>query len=63
MHHSSKKIWSTLVMSCPFTGPKMFCAGPNFFEPAQKFDCTKIIFTERNSSFCLAQNVCDYHNM
>ena len=24
-------------MPCPFTGPKMFCAIPNFFEPAQKF--------------------------
>ena len=25
------------LMPCPFTGPKMFCAGPNFFVPDQKF--------------------------
>ena len=36
---------------CPFTGPKMFCAG------------TKTNFTECKSSFGLAQNVCDWHNM
>ena len=24
-------------MTCPFTGPKIFCAGPNFFVPDQKF--------------------------
>ena len=45
-----------------------------FFQPAQKFDCiqclfknfcagTKTNFTECKSSFCLAQNVCDCHNM
>ena len=40
-----------------------------FFEPAQKFDCknfcagTKTNFTECKSYFCLAQNVCDWHNM
>ena len=45
-----------------------------FFVPAQKFDCaqclfknfcagTKINFAECKSSFCLAQNVCDCHNM
>merc|ERR1712051_470882 len=45
-----------------------------FFEPAQKFNCiwclfknfcagTKTNFTECKSSFCLAQNVCDWHNM
>ena len=53
-------------MPCPFTGPKMFCAGPNFliqpknltafsasskpFVPAQKP-------TECKLSFCLAQYV------
>jgi hypothetical protein len=55
-------------MPCPFTGLKMFCAGPNFlsqpkhltafsassktFVPAEKNN-----FTECKSSFCLAQNV------
>ena len=42
-----------------------------FFVPAQKFDClfknfcagSKTNLTECKSSFCLAQNVCDYHNM
>ena len=59
-------------MPCPFTGHKMFCANPNFmsqpqnltafsassktFVPAQKTN-----FTEYKSSFCLAQNVCDWH--
>ena len=29
----AKKIWPIFhpfLMPCPFTGPKMFCAGPNF---------------------------------
>ena len=45
-----------------------------YFEPAQKFDCIyclfknfcsgiKTNFTECKSSFCLAQNDCDCHNM
>ena len=62
------------LMPCPFTGPKIFCAGPNIlcqpknltafsassktFVPAQK-----IILLTANHSFCLAQNVCDCHNM
>ena len=57
-------------MPCPFTGPKMFCAGANLlsqpknltafsassktFVPEQKNN-----FTECKLSFCLAQNVCD----
>jgi hypothetical protein len=62
------------LIPCPFTGPKMFCAGPNFlsqpknltafsassktFVPAQK-----PILLNANHFFCLAQNVCDWHNM
>ena len=45
-----------------------------FFEPAQKYDWTYYLFknfcagtknnfTECKSSFCLAQNLCDCHNM
>ena len=53
--------------------PKGFCRS-KFFEPAQKLDfiscllkkfCagTKDNFTACKSSFCLAQNVCDCHNV
>ena len=31
--------FSLNLMPCPFTDPKMFCAGPNFFELDQKFHC------------------------
>ena len=27
------------LMPCPFTGPKMFCAGPNILSQPKKFDC------------------------
>ena len=40
-----------LLMPCPFTGPKMFCAGPNFFEPAQKF----IYILCQSQTFCARQ--------
>ena len=61
-------------MPCPFTGPKMFCADPNIlsqlknltaFSASLKNFCagTKNNSTECKSSFCLAQNVCDCHNM
>ena len=32
------------LMPCPFTGPKFFCDGPNFFEPTQKFNCIQRLF-------------------
>ena len=62
------------ILPCPFTRHKMFCPNPIFFEAVQKFDCiyclfknfcagTKRNFTECKSSFCLAQNVCDCHNI
>ena len=61
-------------LPCPFTGPKMFCAGPNFlsqpknlsaYNATSKTFCagTTTNFTECKSSFCLAQNVCDWYNM
>ena len=61
-------------MPCPFTGPKMFCADPNFlsqphnltaFSAPSKTFCagTETNFTECTSSFCLAQNVCDWQNL
>jgi len=36
----------------------VFCASPKPFEPAQNF-----FFTECKLSFCLAQNVCDCHDI
>ena len=53
LHHESPKIRKVSThlkrvrfmmvtywhMPCPFTGCKMFRAGPNFIEPAQKYDC------------------------
>ena len=62
------------LMPCPFTGRKMFCAGPNFlsqpknltafsassttFVPAQK-----PIVLNANHLFGCAQHVCDWHNI
>ena len=52
------------LMPCPFTGPKMFCGGPNILCLFKNFCAgTKTNFIECKSSFCLAQNVCDCHNM
>ena len=42
---------SDRLMHCPFTGPKMFCAGPNFF-------CqTKNLFTYCGSHKILCQTI------
>ena len=62
------------LMPCPFTSRKMFCTGPYFL--SQPKDLTafsassktfvlaqKNNFTECKSSVCLAQNICDCHNM
>ena len=38
-------------MPCPFTGPKMFWAGPNFFVPDQKF----IYILWQSQTFCARQ--------
>ena len=53
-----------IQMPCPFTGLKMFCAGPNILSQPKKLCAgTKTNFTECKSPFCLAQNVSDCHNM
>ena len=48
-------------MPRPFTGPKMFCAGPNFLSQSKNLIAfsasTKTNFTECKSSFVLAQYV------
>ena len=64
-----EKVSILFLMPCPFTGRKMFCAGPNFMSQPKNLTAfclfknfcagTKINFTECKSSFCLAQNVCD----
>ena len=61
-----------LLMPCPFTGPKMFWASPNFLSHSKNLiafsassktfvPTKKIKFAERKSSFGVAQNVCDWH--
>ena len=39
------------LMPCPFTGPKMFCASPNVFEPVKNF----IAFNASSKTFVPAQ--------
>ena len=42
-------------MPCPFTGPKMFCAGPNFFnQPKNLVPLQKSLCRHKNQ-FCLMQ--------
>ena len=52
-----QKMAKDQFMPCPFTGPKMFCAGPNFLSQPQNLTAfntgTKTNFTECKSSFCL----------
>ena len=47
--------------------PKMFCASPNFLSYPNDLTAfsagTKNNFTECKPSYCLAQNVCDWHYM
>ena len=39
IHILRKHLYSTKLMHRPFTGPKMFCAGPNFLSQPKKFGC------------------------
>ena len=59
-------------MPCPFTGPKMFCAGPNFLSqpknltvfsasPKTFVSAKKTNFTDCKLSFGLAQKVLDWN--
>ena len=53
-HTSPKVSQAYLFMPCPFTGPKMFLAGPNcpnFFLPYQKF----IYILWQSQTFCARQ--------
>ena len=42
---------SYILMPCPFTGPKLFWAGPNFFAPDQKF----VYILWQSQTFCVRQ--------
>ena len=42
---------SILCMPCPFTGPKMFCAGPNFLSQGKNLTA----FSASSKTFVLAQ--------
>ena len=71
--------YSTCTLACIYAlsfyrSQNVLCCRYKFFEPVQIFDCiynlfktfcanTKTNFTECKSSFCLAQNICDCHNM
>ena len=64
---NSKILCALHLMPCPFTGPKMFCANPNFLSQPKNLTAfsasAKNTITECKSSFHLAQNVCDCHDM
>jgi hypothetical protein len=45
------------LMPCPFTGTKMFWAGPNFFVPEQKF----IYILWQSQTFCAKKD--DLHSV
>ena len=44
------------LMSCPFTGPKMFCAGPNFLSQTKNLFmyCTRLY---QSQTFCARQKM------
>ena len=61
-------------MLCPFTGPKIFCAGPNFLSQPKNLTtfsassktfvlAQKPILLNANHLFCLAHNFCDCHKI
>jgi hypothetical protein len=53
----------------PFTGPKMICAGPKILSQPKNLTAfsaysKKFVLAQKTIlSLCLAQNVCDCHNM
>ena len=47
------------LMPCPFTGRKMFCAGPYFLSQPKNLTA----FSAPSKAFVLAQNVCYWQNM
>ena len=46
-----EQIFIVIVMPCPFTGPKMFCAGPNFLSQPKNLTA----FSASSKTFELAQ--------
>ena len=46
-------------MPCPFTGPKMFCAGPNFLSHPKNLTA----FSDSSKTFVPAQNLLDANHL
>jgi hypothetical protein len=46
-----QKFGKPVLMSCPFTGPKMFCAGPNFLSQPKNLTA----YSASSKTFVLAQ--------
>ena len=46
-----KPYFTYLLMPCPFTGPKMFCAGPNILSQPKNLTA----FSASSKTFVLAQ--------
>ena len=67
VHSMAKTIMKKCLMPCPFTGPKMFCACPNFLSqpknylhivPLTNILCqTKRCFAFSKIGFCASTNV------
>ena len=58
---------SSTLMPCPFTGPKMFCAGPNFLSQSKNliaFSASSKTFVPVQKPILLNANhlFCDCHN-
>ena len=49
--HSVKLVFEETLMPCPFTGPKMFCAGPNFLSQPKNLTA----FSASSKTFVPAQ--------
>ena len=43
---------STVLLPCPFTGPKMFCVGPNILSQSRNLTA----FSASSKTFVLAEN-------
>jgi hypothetical protein len=54
-------------MPCPFTGPKMFCAGPNFLSQPKNFTAfsasSKTFVRAQNTILLNANHLFDWHKM
>ena len=55
------------LMPCPFTGPKMFCAGPNFLSQTKSFTAfgasSKTFVPEQKTILLNANHLFVWHKM